>query len=262
MRFKLVFQVRKGQLFPFNYQYELSAGLYKIFMHVKESLSKYQVMSNTDFLNHISFSRIEIPKRTVEQNGIRCLSSMVFLKVSIGFPDIHSDILWKAFAKYFFTLMLFKKNHHGSSLKIKLHLKDISFLPSPDFSSNMKFKMLSPMVLTKSDRNKNKYLSIREKEELTQRLKENLVEKFEQLYGNSIETEPFSISFDKEYCSKREEKDLYSLVTMKEGEAKPFSIMGLLVPFRIEAPAELIKVGYYSGFGEKTSFGFGMTEVI
>ncbi|MEI6848119.1 MAG: CRISPR-associated endoribonuclease Cas6 [Chlorobiaceae bacterium] len=32
-------------------------------------------------------------------------------------------------------------------------------------------------------------------------------------------------------------------------------------PFRIEAPSELIEVGYECGFGEKNSQGFGMVKV-
>jgi CRISPR-associated endoribonuclease Cas6 len=143
-----------------------------------------------------------------------------------------------------------------------MFLKDIEFVPSPEFEETMKMKMLSPLVLTKKIQNKKKYLSFQEKSEIIHRLQENLVQKFEQLHNKVPDIDSFKLKFDEEYCENREEKDLYSLIRMKEAGRNPFVVMGFLIPFTLEAPSELIQVGYYSGFGEKTSLGFGMAEVI
>ncbi|RLD54679.1 MAG: CRISPR-associated endoribonuclease Cas6, partial [Bacteroidetes bacterium] len=32
--------------------------------------------------------------------------------------------------------------------------------------------------------------------------------------------------------------------------------------FKIKAPKELLRLGYYAGFGEKNSMGFGCCEVV
>ncbi|PIY05025.1 MAG: hypothetical protein COZ21_04960, partial [Bacteroidetes bacterium CG_4_10_14_3_um_filter_31_20] len=39
-------------------------------------------------------------------------------------------------------------------------------------------------------------------------------------------------------------------------------LKGFLFDFKITAPHELIKIGYYAGFGKANSLGFGCAEVI
>ncbi|HOJ49574.1 MAG TPA: CRISPR-associated endoribonuclease Cas6 [Spirochaetota bacterium] len=259
MRFKLIFNVKKGVIIPFNYHYELGSALYKVFMYIKKN-SKYLGMDNTQFLNHITFSRLEIPQREIRKDGILSLGCNVFLKLSLNFPDIGTDLLWKAFLKFNNTIQIVKKTDEEIK-KIELILKDISFCNSPEFKENMKFKMLSPLVITKKDE-KPKYVSIKNKDKLKELLKDNLLKKFEELYGKKIEINNFDIEFDENYCKSRDEKDLYSLITMKEGTKEPFWVLGILAPFELKAPTEIIKVGYFSGFGEKTSMGFGMVETV
>ena len=59
---------------------------------------------------------------------------------------------------------------------------------------------------------------------------------------------------------------LFSLLVLLGGafmstrqESKP---RGYLYRFRIKAPKELIRMGYYAGFGEKNSLGFGCGEMV
>jgi len=261
MRFKLVFRVEEDTFFPFNYQYELAAGLYKLFMLIKQNHPRYTYLKNHDFLNQITFSRIEIPKRVITKEGIKCFSDFVFLKVSLGFNDIASDAIWKAFSKMNNQLLIYKKQANGPMQVINMQLYEVEFFPPPEFEETMKFKMLSPLVLTKNSKaKKNKFCSLQEQDLILERLKDSLSEKFQLLYGHLPPIEEFEFQFDELYCQDRQEKDLYSLIKMKEGSGHPFSVLGILVPFKITAPQEVIKVGYYSGFGEKTSLGFGMVE--
>jgi CRISPR-associated endoribonuclease Cas6 len=45
---------------------------------------------------------------------------------------------------------------------------------------------------------------------------------------------------------------------LSEGETK---VIGYLFDFELTAPIELQEIGYYAGFGEKNSMGFGCGEV-
>ncbi len=260
MRFKIIFKVNGNPVFPFNYQYELSAGLYKIFLDIKNYSKEYAKIEDVDFLNQITFSRIEIPKRKISKDGIKCFSNFVFLKVSTGLPDIGSDDLWRAFKNNLNKLVIFKKME-GFKSKIELCLEDIEFTPPPNFQNTMKFKMLSPLVLTKKNNiDKKKFLSHHEQKQIEERIKDSLIEKFNTLYNKEIDINQFQFQFDPIYCQDKNEKDLYCLTKMKEGTENAFSVFGMMIPFSITAPLELIKVGYYSGFGEKSSLGFGMVE--
>ena len=51
------------------------------------------------------------------------------------------------------------------------------------------------------------------------------------------------------------------LIALKEGRSDETMVKGTLAPFRLQAPKELIEVGYECGFGEKNSQGFGMVKV-
>ena len=52
------------------------------------------------------------------------------------------------------------------------------------------------------------------------------------------------------------------LITIKANTPHESKLRGYLFDFKIKAPAEVIKLGYYAGFGEKNSLGFGCCEVI
>ena len=41
------------------------------------------------------------------------------------------------------------------------------------------------------------------------------------------------------------------LIALKEGRSDETMVKGTLAPFRLQAPKELIEVGYECGFGEK-----------
>jgi CRISPR-associated endoribonuclease Cas6 len=39
-------------------------------------------------------------------------------------------------------------------------------------------------------------------------------------------------------------------------------VRGYLCEFELQAPAELLRLGFQAGFGEKNSLGFGCAEVV
>jgi CRISPR-associated endoribonuclease Cas6 len=47
----------------------------------------------------------------------------------------------------------------------------------------------------------------------------------------------------------------------KKGSEKQSKVIGYEFRFGLNAPVELIKTGYYAGFGEKNSMGFGCVEI-
>lgn len=52
------------------------------------------------------------------------------------------------------------------------------------------------------------------------------------------------------------------LITIKSGTAEESQLRGYLYKFRLSAPVNLMRMGYYAGFGEKNSLGFGCGEVV
>jgi CRISPR-associated endoribonuclease Cas6 len=51
------------------------------------------------------------------------------------------------------------------------------------------------------------------------------------------------------------------LITIKQGTPAESKVRGYQYDFEIEAPKELMEVGYYTGFGSMNSMGFGLTKI-
>lgn len=92
-------------------------------------------------------------------------------------------------------------------------------------------------------------------------LQENLCRKYEALHGRpyAADNAAFRFTLDQDYADRKNGK-IQKLITIKEGWPDETRVKGLLAPFCLEAPAELMGVGYECGFGERNSQGFGMVK--
>jgi len=125
----------------------------------------------------------------------------------------------------------------------RFRVEAVRKLDLPDFTDNMPFIMHSPLVCTTK----------RELEQYPQYL-------FPGEREFACTSEQFSFSIDQAYVERMNGK-IQKLITLKEGRSDETKIKGTLAPFRLQAPRELIEVGYECGFGEKNSMGFGMVKV-
>jgi len=144
----------------------------------------------------------------------------------------------------------------------QFRVETVRRLDPPDFSDDMCFVALSPIVCkTKSDDDRYAQYLFPGDGEFEHKLFENLCRKYEALYGHPYEGDrSFRFTLDPEYLERRKGK-VQKLITLKEGKPDETRVKGTLAPFRIEAPRELIEIGYECGFGEKNSQGFGMVKV-
>jgi len=91
---------------------------------------------------------------------------------------------------------------------------------------------------------------------------DNLCRKYEALFGSRLDAgrAHFRFTLDQDYADRKNGK-IQKLITIKEGRPDETKVKGLLAPFRLEAPVELMEIGYECGFGERNSQGFGMVKV-
>ena len=147
--------------------------------------------------------------------------------------------------------------------KERFRVETVRKLDAPDFTDNMQFIMLSPLVCTtKRDAEQYPQFLFPGDEEFERVLLENLCRKYEVLHGRGFPctSEQFSFAVDHDYVERMNGK-IQKLITLKEGRSDETRIKGTLAPFRLKAPCELIEIGYECGFGEKNSQGFGMVKV-
>jgi len=154
--------------------------------------------------------------------------------------------------------------YHG--IRTRFEIESIDTLDEPEFSDKMKFRLVSPMVLsTKTDENSKPYY-YRFNDDITQINKvfnQNLKNKFRLITNNYYNNEDLLFEWDKEYIEKtKEERRLTSLIKVQAQGKPEISIKANRLPFTVTGPAELIKAGYYAGFGSHNSLGCGMAKVI
>ncbi|HWR29217.1 MAG TPA: CRISPR-associated endoribonuclease Cas6 [Negativicutes bacterium] len=145
----------------------------------------------------------------------------------------------------------------------RFRVETVRKLDVPDFSDDMRFIMLSPLVCTtKQAEDRYPQFLFPGDPDFRRVLKDNLCRKYQTLYGKSFKCGEGDIMLELDPAyAERMNGHLHKLITIKEGRSDETKIKGSFAPFQIKAPAELLEVGYECGFGEKNSQGFGMVKV-
>lgn len=146
----------------------------------------------------------------------------------------------------------------------KFSIRQIETLPEPNFNDEMKFILLSPLVLsTKKEFNgalKQYYLRANDTADINRVLTNNLINKYAVAYNSKLKVGELNLMWDDTYL--RTHPRITKKITIDENGESPIDVIGLQAPFTITGDQRLIKLGYECGFGEKNSMGFGMAEPI
>ncbi|CUS79376.1 CRISPR-associated endoribonuclease Cas6 [Candidatus Kryptobacter tengchongensis] len=137
---------------------------------------------------------------------------------------------------------------------VNFTVKSIIKINLPKFNSEMKLRLLSPIAVVKSPAEKRTFLTP-EEPGYFDKIKEDLIRKYNFLYGEKIKDIDFEMRFDSEYINSRGGR-FSKLIKFGRMNIKCF-----LAPFTIKTDPRLIEVGYEWGFGHKNHFGFGMAVI-
>ena len=91
-------------------------------------------------------------------------------------------------------------------------------------------------------------------------LNQNLLHKYETLYGKPFEGKP--LKFDFHAIKGKSVKCFTVFKRGADGGMKSIDIKGTLQPFTVTGPRELIRIGLECGFGQNNSMGCGYVEVV
>jgi len=145
----------------------------------------------------------------------------------------------------------------------RFRVETVKKLEPPELSDDMHCIMMSPLVCSaKREGKKYPQYLLPGDEGFERVLLENLLGKYEALYGKSYESKKAALRFEvsEEYMERKQGK-ITKLVTLKEGSPDETKVRGTLAPFRLRVPQPLMEVGYYCGFGGLNAQGFGMVKV-
>jgi CRISPR-associated endoribonuclease Cas6 len=230
--------LEEGMILPFNYNYEVYSQLISKISLVSPDLAK-EIETST--LDPFTFSRIMVRKRElIPEEGIRILSDAVSLYVSS-----YSTEIIGAIAEGFLE---------DSLLKIKDAIfvaENVKALREPKLDPPILFSTLSPILVraVKFVNGRMRVWDLYPSDELFfDKLRKTMLRNYSALYGEMPKDREFKIDVLKFKPVRILVKDTY--------------YRSSLMVFKYYGSAELARLGYEMGFGEKTRYGFGMVKVI
>jgi len=262
MRFLLALHVKRGSILPLNYQYPISAWIYKCINRADSAFAQflhqkgYPGPRSGKPFKFFTFSKLDVPQKEIYEDRLIIQSSVVYLTLSF---------LVENAAEKFIT-GVFENQHAGIGDKksqVDFEVARIEARPAP-VRSELVIRTNSPIVVSKPVMENNKKLKAKflspEDDGYKDYFLRNLVHKYESyahFTGNSISPE-YSETMDWQLEKGRVKS---SLETIKAGTPFETKVRGYNYTFRLSAPEPLMRIGMLAGFGEKNSLGFGCGEV-
>jgi len=262
MRFRLILQLsgRSNEL-PLNYQYELSSWIFHLINNSDKEFAFWLHESGYSFGNRkfkfFTFSRLRFGKYSITGDRLIIESEDIELIISFLIPQIVEH----------FIIGLFKNQKlriGDSKSSVTFYVRQIEKLPEVRFSGKMSFSSLSPLIISHFNGiNKYaQYLSPDDKR-YPDLFYNNLISKYVALAGFNNELYNKSeVLADHEFGFSLNGGARPKLIKIKAGKEGETYLRGYEYNFELTAPVELMKIGYYAGFGEKNSLGFGCVEVM
>jgi len=254
MRFKLYLSIDKhtfGNRLPFNYQYELSAVIYKILAGANQAFAEWLhdngFVSDKKIFKLFSFSRLQIPQYRMEGSFLKILSDTAEWYLSFLPERSTQEFIQGVFREQQFEL-------GNRQARIRCRVQSIEMLSLPLFTEQMSFRTLSPMCLTLKRENGTDEYVAPDHPMAKELIRQNLLDKYKAFTGNDFPNHDAVFDF------KVTNQPRSSLVTIKADTPQESKIRAFGCNFQLTAPVELMKICYDCGIGSKNSMGFGMVE--
>jgi CRISPR-associated endoribonuclease Cas6 len=256
MRFILTLERTKKaeRVIPINYQYELSSWIYRVIRYGDQAFSQWlHEMGYADGRKQFrlfTFSNLIIPDRSIQ--GDRIVIRSEFIQLIVSFLPLEAI---NHFIQGLFRHQEFRLGDRLS--QVSFRVTSVEGLPDPVFFGQMSFRALSPILVSQNIPGEKyaRYLSP-DHPEFSALIFGNLSEKWK-----AFTSQPYpanAVEGSLTVASTIRKKG----IVIKAGMPMESKLIGYQFDFRLTGPTELIRLGYYTGFGEKNSMGFGCGEVI
>lgn len=255
MRFKLKLELLPnvmGREIPINYQYELSAAIYRILSKADQAYATW--LHDNGFAvdgkrpKLFTFSRLIVPKYGIDKERQRLVINSDTVEWHIGFLPEKST---QQFIQGVFCDQSFQIADRISGAAFAI--REVQVMPPLAYAPVMEFQTLSPICVSQRDeQGKTNYLSP-DAPNYAEGLLTGLLARYKALYGHDYDGDA---SIDFQLIGKAKPV----LVKIKAGTPAQTFVKGYQCKFRLALPEELMRIAYEGGLGEKCSLGFGMIK--
>ena len=258
MRLLLTLHHRRNQVLPINYQYLISAWVYQTLSNADEKYATQLHQHGYDFggkqYKLFTFSGLHPRWFDINKKAKTFILSQAPTRLELSF---HIDE-----AIQHFVIGLFKDQQFSlssGSFHADFEVSGIQILPKPVFHNSMQFRLMTPLCISrKVEGTKHAVFQSPENEGYVELLLKNLLRKQQATFQQTVGVAQNTVEIDFPYSFELLTKPKSKLFTIKG-----IQIRGFLFDFEIRAPAELLTLGFFAGFGEKnSSLGMGMVMVL
>ncbi|HAS39660.1 MAG TPA: CRISPR-associated endoribonuclease Cas6 [Microscillaceae bacterium] len=261
MRLRLTLRrISKVCNLPINYQSYIAANIYRL---IEESSPAYAAFLHNEGykeknkrFKHFTFGQLQIPKklREIERDRILVKADKISLEVSFLATKASENFITGVFQKQ--TITITDKYAHNEFAIDKIEMIKVAFE-----EETVILRTLSPLVIGSQGKQETNstYLSPLDNNYETIFLS-NLQSKYQSYVTQISPSTPASNGVTPKFEFLKFNHDKPKLVTIKPKQNIKFK--GYLFDFRLTAPIEMIKVGFFGGFGRGCSYGMGMTKLI
>ncbi len=250
--------ISKAAVVPINYQYPLSAAIYKI---LHQASPDYAVFLHDQgypapsgrLMKLFTFSKLWIPKVKIERQFLK--GGHGPWRLQVGSPMLNEFV-------QNFVLGLFEAVEivvAGQGVHTEFRVEQLEALPVPEFKETMRFKCLSPIVVSTIREHRGRlqpYYFRPHDEGVSEAIRNNLLEKHRIIHAQKPEDNQLTFRLE------ANDKPRSKLITIKEGTAEATQIKAFETYFTLEGSTELMQTAWECGLGEHNSQGFGMVEVV
>ena len=234
---------------PLNYNHHVAALIYRTLARSSKDYARFLhdegYRQGTKRFKLFTFSQLMLQKRRIADDKL--IGESPFVELFISSPV-------DQFVEHLAAGLLSRSRVELAG--VPFEIESIEALPPPQFSEEMRFTCLSPLVastMVERDGRLQQHYYRYDDPRLPASLGENLREKLRLLTGQEPPPGEFALEFDRDYLEQHRVEKLI--------DYKGTKIKGILAPFTVSGPVELLQIGYEAGFGEKGSMGFGMVAV-
>lgn len=266
MRFRLILRnLSKVCNLPINYPPYISANIYRFIQQADAAYAKflhnqgYVNQSATKRFKYFTFGQLRIPRhlRKIKEGRLLVKANYLSLEVSFLIEKASESFVMGLFQNQ--RLHIIDEFAHNEFL-----IERVEMLPYEIIKPTLQLRTLTPLVIARknSDGKHSTYLAPTEAG-YEQIFRNNLLSKYEayqQLVNpNEISQLPeTAISFKLLPSTTLRSK----LITVKPKLPKPIKVKGYMFDFEITAPLEVLKVGFFGGWGSNSALGFGLTKFL
>lgn len=250
MRLRIQLGNPHGATLPLNYQHHLTAAIYGLLATSDAEYARF--LHGTGYGPEGSSKRFKLfvfswlrGRHRVEGPALRFAPGPLVWQIASPVPDFLTHCATGLLAEGILSV--------GSAA---FSITEVQALPLPHFAGTTHFTCLSPIVAALPlPGGGTRYLTPSDSDAFSEAIRANLLRKRETFYGDLPADDRFQLTFDPAYVERSHGGT--KLITYKSVQ-----IRAAFAPFCASGSADLLRVGYECGFGEKNAAGFGMAEMI